>query len=105
MKSMADRCRMIPPAVARPARRAGCLAALVALALAGCSGPSSLLPPEMAKPIPPGQELVYPNFGAPAQIGDRPVMTPAQTAKMQNDLQGLAREQQQQVETDSQQQP
>ncbi len=97
MKSMADSCRT-PPRVVRPAFLAG----LAALMLAGCSGPSSLLPPEMAKPIPPNQEMAYPNFGAPAQIGSRPVMTPAQTAKMESDLQGLARQQQEQVETESQ---
>lgn len=82
-----------------PARIAAMAAVLAALALAGCS---AFVPPEMAKPILPHQEQAYPNFGAPAQVGDRPVMTPAQTAKMQTDLQGLAR-QQQQVETESEQ--
>lgn len=101
MKSMAYPCRTILRGSVRPVLLAGTLA----LALAACSGPSSLVPPEMAKPIAPQQEMAYPTFGAPAQIGDRPVMTPAQTSKMESDLQGLARQQQQQVEADSQQQP
>ncbi|QIB32456.1 hypothetical protein [Ancylobacter pratisalsi] len=45
----------------------------------------------------PYKELPYPNFGAPKQVGDRPVMTPAETEQMQSDLEGLAKEREQKM--------
>ena len=35
-------------------------------------------------------EPAYPTFGAPAQVGDRPVLTKEQSAAMQKNLEGLA---------------
>jgi hypothetical protein len=47
-----------------------------------------------AAPAPAGRqkppEPAYPTFGAPAQIGDRPVMTPQQQQAMQKNLENLA---------------
>ncbi|WP_371345787.1 hypothetical protein [Ancylobacter sp. IITR112] len=47
-----------------------------------------------AAPAPVGRqkppEAPYPTFGAPAQIGDRPVMTPQQQQAVQKNLETLA---------------
>ncbi len=47
-----------------------------------------------AAPVLPGREKepekAYPSFGAPAQVGDRPVLTKEQSAAMQKNLEGLA---------------
>lgn len=48
-----------------------------------------------APPAPPSgkpKELPYPSFGTPAQIGDKPVMSKEDTAKLQKDLETLAKE-------------
>lgn len=36
------------------------------------------------------KDTPYPSFGAPTQIGDKPVMTPEERAKMQENLENLA---------------
>lgn len=46
---------------------------------------------------PAAQQYAYPSFGAPAQIGERKVMTPAETSKMQTDLEALAKQREQQL--------
>lgn len=46
----------------------------------------------------------YPSFGAPKQIGDRSVMTPAETTKMQSDLEALAKQREQQLLQSSEEQ-
>lgn len=89
----------------RLARLAGC--ALAGLLLAGCA---SMMPPEMTSPAvaPADQGAVdengeptaavkpappaYPTFGAPKQIGDRPVMDAATRTKTQADLENLAKQ-------------
>lgn len=47
-----------------------------------------------AAPAPTGRqkpaELAYPTFGAPAQVGDRPVLTQQQRDSMQKNLENLA---------------
>lgn len=86
------------------ARVAGC--AFAALLLAGCA---SMMPPEMTAPSPaPADQgaldadgkptaavkpapLVAPTFGAPKQIGDRPVMDAKSQTQMQSDLENLAK--------------
>lgn len=54
-----------------------------------------------AAPAPKGREKTpepeYPTFGAPAQIGDRPVMTKEQTEAMQKNLEGLAQQRENQM--------
>jgi len=69
------------------ARVAAC--GLAGLALAGCA---SMMPPEMTAPSPvPADQLVAPTFGAPKQIGDRPVMDAKSQTQMQSDLENLAK--------------
>lgn len=86
------------PAAALP------VAATLLFALAGCAPPGW---PEVPPSTAPGatapaqgakatsvfgrKEVDYLTFGAPKQIGDRPVMTPEQTAKMQADLENTAK--------------
>ncbi|MCJ8143236.1 hypothetical protein MKI84_09940 [Ancylobacter sp. A5.8] len=82
-------------------------AALLAasLVLGGCAGVAdSLLPdvtrwPEEGKTTtdPNAPKPAYPTFGAPAQIGDRPVMDAAARSKMQTDLETLATQREQQL--------
>lgn len=45
-----------------------------------------------AQPSGKPKELPYPSFGTPAQIGDKPVMSKEDTAKLQSDLETLAKE-------------
>ena len=45
----------------------------------------------------PPQDLPYPTFGAPKQIGDRKVMTPQETQQLETDLQGLAAQREKQM--------
>ena len=86
-------------------RLAGC--SIAGLLLTACA---SMMPPEMTSPgpAPADQGAVdangaptaavraapppAPSFGAPKQIGDRPVMNPADQSKMQTDLETLAKE-------------
>ena len=81
--------------------------ALAGLLLTGCA---SMMPPEMTSPaVAPADQgavdengaptaavkpapLVAPTFGAPKQIGDRPVMDPAAQRKTQADLENLAKQ-------------
>ena len=53
------------------------------LGLAGCASRM----PQTSAPIP--ENLSYPSFGAPAQIGTRPVMNPEQQQKKQAELESL----------------
>lgn len=79
------------PARARPlAGAALCLG--LGLGLAGCAAPG------LPKTNVPDQKLAYPSFGAPAQIGTRPVMDPAAQAKTQSSLEGMARNHADQME-------
>lgn len=64
--------------------------AAVCLGLAACSG--------MPKTKAPAENLAYPPFGAPAQIGDKPVMDQQTAAKTQTDLENLARNRASQVQ-------
>ncbi len=86
-------------------RLAAC--AFAGLLLAGCA---SMMPPEMTAPSPaPADQGALdengvptaavkpapppaPSFGAPKQIGDRPVMDAASRTKMQTDLETLAKQ-------------
>lgn len=67
-----------------------------------CLGAAGCAPPGMPRTSVPQQNLAYPSFGAPAQIGTRPVMDPATQAKTQASLESLARnragEMQQQID-------
>ena len=51
-------------------------------------GQSRAAPPPTGRVKPP--ELAYPTFGAPAQVGDRPVLTQQQRDAMQKNLENLA---------------
>ena len=68
-----------------PARARLLAGAALCLGLAGCA------PPGLPKTSVPDQKLAYPSFGAPAQIGTRPVMDATAQAKTQSSLEGLAR--------------
>lgn len=112
---MGDERKMKPiPSKARVQGWAKSLSALgIALVLTGCAGggtsapPGETLaqaigmapPPDASAPAATGpyKELPYPNFGAPKQVGDRPVMTPAETEKVQSDLEGLAQDREQKL--------
>ncbi|GLK82603.1 hypothetical protein [Ancylobacter defluvii] len=75
-----------PKSPARARLLAGAAVCLgLGLGLAGCA------PPGMPKTSVPDQKLAYPSFGAPAQIGTRPVMDATAQAKTQSSLEGLAR--------------
>lgn len=52
------------------------------------AGQSRAAPPPTGRVKPP--ELAYPTFGAPAQVGDRPVLTQQQRDAMQKNLENLA---------------
>ncbi|MCS0501833.1 hypothetical protein [Ancylobacter mangrovi] len=105
-------------------RLAGCLSLLgVALILGGCAaigdkssdapaetlaqaiGAAPKQDPNNPNPAMTGapQDLPYPNFGAPKQIGDRPVMTPEETQKVQSDLENLAKDREQKMLQDIEQ--
>ncbi|MDQ0513021.1 hypothetical protein [Ancylobacter amanitiformis] len=86
-------------------------AVALGLALAGCAPPGwpetppSTAPGAAAPPAqgtkstspfaPKGPDFLH--YGTPKQIGDRPVMTPEQTAKMQSDLENTAKKREQQL--------
>lgn len=102
------------------------VAATAGLGLGGCASPGSpgaaiagepaalpttptttaaeLKPSTFGVSGPAPQQYAYPNFGAPAQIGERKVMTPAETAKMQTDLEALAKQREQQLLQSSEEQ-
>lgn len=91
---------------------------LAGLLLTACA---SMMPPEMTSPGPApadqgaldenGQPTAAvkpapppaPSFGAPKQIGDRPVMNPADQTKMQSDLETLAKQREGEVLQDIEQ--
>jgi len=88
------------------------IAVVAGLGLGGCAGdlPGSAVPPSTPtttaaelKPTtfgvsgPRPAQYATPTFRAPAQIGDRPVMTPDQSSKMQSDLEALAKQREQQL--------
>lgn len=85
---MRPRTRMPPPfsLLLRP------LALAAALGLAGCSGDTPL-----SLPVPPHPDVPevatdsYPTVGAPERTG-RPVLTEAQRAKLQGDLERLSKD-------------
>lgn len=52
------------------------------------AGQSRAAPAPTGRQKPP--EPAFPTFGAPAQVGDRPVMTPQQRDAMQKNLENLA---------------
>lgn len=65
-------------------QRAAVLAgALLCLPLAACA------PPGLPKTTTPAENLPYPSFGTPAQIGTRPVMTTEEQQKKQGELEKL----------------
>ncbi|GAB4065734.1 hypothetical protein KHC28_21880 [Ancylobacter sonchi] len=66
-----------------PARLLACAA--LGFGLAGCANPS------LPKTSVPDQKLAYPSFGAPTQIGTRPVMDATAQAQTQASLEGMAR--------------
>jgi len=81
--------------------------ALAGLLMTACA---SMMPPEMTSPAPAPADQgaldangaptaavkpappAFPTFGAPKQIGDRPVMDAASQTKMQTDLETLAKQ-------------
>lgn len=75
------------------ARLAGIGARAAGLALAGLllTACASIMPPEMTAPVTTAP-VDAPTFGAPKQIGDRPVMDAASQTKMQADLETLAKQ-------------
>ncbi|MFT0860112.1 hypothetical protein [Ancylobacter sp. G4_0304] len=98
----------------RPSARQRLLAAATllaaGLALGGCAGVAESLMPDVTKwpeegkkADPNAPQPAYPTFGAPAQIGDRPVMDAAARAKMQTDLETLAKQREQQLLNDIEQ--
>ncbi len=98
--------------VTRGREAASTLARAMGLAFAGLllAACASMMPPEMTSPAPvPADQGALdengvptaavkptpppaPSFGAPKQIGDRPVMDAAARAKMQTDLETLAKQ-------------
>lgn len=111
-----------------PTKAAGllCVAITAGLGLGGCASPGSpggamagatpalpttptttaaeLKPTTFGVSGPAPAQYSYPSFGAPKQIGDRTVMTPAETSKMQTDLETLAKQREQQLLQSSEEQ-
>jgi hypothetical protein len=107
-----------------PTRAAGllCVAVTAGFSLGGCASPGGMAGDTPALPTTPtttaaelkpttfgvsgpaAAQYSYPSFGAPKQIGDRTVMTPAETTKMQTDLEALAKQREQQLLQSSEEQ-